>query len=102
MTNQDRQSAALPKWESVVHRRRRGNLAGSHRGEGWGDGRYLAAYRRLLARHRRLIRRVGIGSGILAGLLLLAVAGLWWRVLDGPIQLDAAAPRPVFAHEKKF
>jgi len=102
MTNQDRQSAALPKWESVVHRRRRGNLAGSHRGEGWGDGRYLAAYRRLLARHRRLIRRVGIGSGILAGLLLLAVAGLWWRLSNGPIQLDAATPWLVSAIEENF
>ena len=57
MTNQDRQSAAFPRWESAVHPRRRGNLAAAHRGERWGDGRYLAAYRRLLARHQRLIRR---------------------------------------------
>ena len=51
-----------------------------------------AAYRRLLARHRRLIRRVGIGSGILAGVLILALGGLWWRLSSGPIQLDAFTP----------
>jgi len=52
----------------------------------------LAAYRRVLARHRRLIRRIGIGSGILAGLLILGLGGLWWRLSSGPIQLDAFTP----------
>ncbi len=65
MTNQDRQSAPFPRWEQPVHPRRRGSLTAAHRGERWGDGRYLAAYRRLLARHRRLIRLVGIVSGTL-------------------------------------
>ena len=93
MTNQDRQSAALPKREPVVHPRRRGSLAAAHRGERWGDGRYMAAYRRLLARHRRLIRRVGIGSGVLAGALQAWLClGLWWRLASGPIQLDASRP----------
>src|SRR5271169_1322433 len=102
MTNQDRQSAAPPRWEPAVHPRRRVNLAAAHRGERWSDGRYLAAYRRLLARHRRLIRRVGIGSGILAGLLLLSVLGLWWRLSSGPIQLDAFTPWLVSAIEENF
>jgi len=62
----------------------------------------LAAYRRLLARHRRLIRRIGIGSGAVAGLLLLAVIGLWWRLSSGPIQLDAFTPWLVAAIEENF
>ena len=41
MTNQDRHSAAFPRWDRTVHPRRRGNLAAAHRGERWGDGRYL-------------------------------------------------------------
>src|SRR5580692_12290042 len=92
MANQDRQSAAIPKWESHVHPRRRGSLAAAHRGDRSSDGRYLFAYRRVLARHRRLIRRVGIGSGILAGVLILGLGGLWWRLSSGPIQLDAFTP----------
>ncbi len=104
MTNQDRQSAPLPRWESVVHPRRRGSLTAAHRGER-GDGRYLAAYRRLLARHRRLIRRVGIGSAVLAvlaGLVVVGCAGLWWRLSAGPIQLDAFSPWLVSAIEENF
>jgi Protein of unknown function/AsmA-like C-terminal region len=92
MANQDRQSAAAPRWEPLVHPRRRGSLTAARRGERSNDGRYLAAYRRLLARHRRLIRRVGIGSGILALILILGLAGLWWRLSSGPIQLDAFTP----------
>ncbi len=75
-----------------MHPRRRGSLTAAHRGGRSGDGRYLAAYRRVLARHRRLIRRIGIGSGILAGVLILALGGLWWRLASGPIQLDAFTP----------
>src|SRR5215469_7116606 len=72
MANQDRQIGPPPRWgESIVHPRRRANLAAAHRGAGWGDGHYLAAYRRLLARHRRLIKRVVIGCGGLVGLLVL-------------------------------
>jgi len=50
MANRDRQIGAPPRWgEAVVHPRRRVGSA-SHRGARWGDGQYLAAYRRLLAR----------------------------------------------------
>jgi hypothetical protein len=102
MANQDRQSAAPPRWERTVHPRRRGNLAAARRGERWGDGRYLAAYRRLLARHQRLIKRVGIGSAVAAALLVLGVGGLWWRLSSGPIQLDVFTPWLVSAIEENF
>ena len=102
MTNQDRQSAMLPKREPVVYPRRRGSLAAAHRGERRADGRYLAAYRRLLARHKRLIRRIGIGSGVLAGLFTIACLGLWWRLASGPIQLDAFTPWLAAAIEENF
>src|ERR1700733_6732052 len=92
MANQDRQSAAVPRWEPLVHQRRRGSLTAAHRGDRSSDGRYLAAYRRVLGRHRRLIRRVGIVSGVLAGLLIVVLGGLWWRLSSGPIQLDAFTP----------
>src|SRR5580704_9623974 len=102
MTNQDRQSAAFSRWESAVHPRRRGSPAAARRGERWGDSRYLAAYRRLLGRHRRLIRGVGIGSALLAGLLLLGCGGLCWRLSTGPIQLDAFSLCNVSAIAENF
>ena len=92
MANKPRQSAAAPNREPLVHPRRRGSVTAAHRGERSSDGRYLFAYRRLLARHRRLIRRVGIASGVLAGILILGLGGLWWRLASGPIQLDAFTP----------
>ncbi len=101
MTNQDRQNAPFPRWESAAHPRRRGSLTAAHRGQA-GDGRYLAAYRRLLARHQRLIKRVGIGSGAVVGLLVLGCLGLWWRLDSGPIQLDAFTPWLVSAIEENF
>jgi len=102
MTKPDRQSTAPPRWESAVHPRRRGSLAAARRGGRWGDGPYIAAYRRLLARHRRLIRRVGIGSGVLVALLMLGGGALWWRLDSGPIQLDAFTPWLVGAIEENF
>jgi hypothetical protein len=102
MANQDRHSAILSKREAVAYPRRRGSLAAARRGGHWGDGRYLAAYRRLLDRHRRLIRRVGIGSGVLAGVLLAAFLGLWWRLASGPIQLDVVTPWLASAIEENF
>ena len=103
MANQDRQIGPPPRWgESIVHPRRRANLAASHRGERSSDGRYLAAYRRLLARYRQLIKRVAIGGGVLVGLLVLGCAGLWWRLSTGPIQVDAFSPWLVAAIEENF
>jgi len=102
MANRDRQIGAPPRWgEAVVHPRRRVGFA-SHHGARWADGRYLAAYRRLLARHKRLIRRVVISCGALVGLLVLGCFGLWWRLATGPIQLNAFSPWLVSAIEENF
>src|SRR5262245_27750641 len=103
MARQDRQIGASPRWgETAGQPRRRASLSAAHRGERRGDSRYLAAYRRLLARHRQLIKRVAIGSGVLVTLLLLGCAGLWWRLSSGPIQLDAFSPWLVAAIEENF
>src|SRR6516162_9023861 len=103
MANQDRKIGPPAPWgESIVHPRRRASLAAAHRGERWSDGRYLAAYRRLLARHRRLINRLAIGAAAVVGLLVLGCAGLWWRLSSGPIQLDAFSPWLVAAIEENF
>lgn len=102
MANQDRQSTPLSQRELAVYRRRRVSPAAARQRGGFGDGRYLAAYRRLLGRHKRLIRRVSIGSGALAGVLLVAFLALWWRLASGPIQIDAFTPWLAAAIEENF
>lgn len=102
MANQDRQSVPLPKRESAAYARRRGSLVAARRGDRWGDGRYVAAYRRLMARHKRLIRRVCIGGGAVAALVIAAFLGLWWRLDSGPIQIDAFTPWLASAIEENF
>jgi hypothetical protein len=102
MAKQDRQSASLPKREPAVYARRRGSLVAAHRGDRGGDGRYIAAYRRLLARHKRLIRRTCISGGATAALVLVAFLGLWWRLDSGPIQIDAFTPWLASAIEENF
>ncbi len=102
MAKQDRQSASLPKREPAVYARRRGSLVAAHRGERSADGRYVAAYRRLLARHKRLIRRICVGGGAAATLVLVAFLGLWWRLDSGPIQIDAFTPWLASAIEENF
>ncbi len=102
MAKQDRQSVSLPKREPAVYARRRGSLAAARRGDRWGDGRYVAAYRRLLARHKRLIRRVSIGGGAAVALVIVAFLGLWWRLDSGPIQIDVFTPWLASAIEENF
>lgn len=102
MANQDRQSVPLPKRASAAHARRRGSPVAARRGDRWGDGRYVAAYRRLLARHKRLIRRVCIGGGAAVALVIAAFLGLWWRLDSGPIQIDAFTPWLASAIEENF
>ena len=102
MARQDRQSVPLPKRETAAYARRRGSLVAARRGERWGDGRYVAAYRRLLARHKRLIRRVCIGGCTVAALIIAGFLGLWWRLDSGPIQIDAFTPWLASAIEENF
>src|ERR1700730_7677549 len=102
MTNQDRQNAALARRETVAAPRRTGGRPVDPRAPRAGANPYLLAYRRLLARHQRLIRRVGIGSAIVVGVLALAFVTLWWRLANGPIQLDVATPWLAAAIEENF
>jgi len=102
MTNQDRQNSALPRWESVAAHARRpaGRTANPRARHAGGD--FVAAYWRLLARHKRLIRRVGIGSAAVLGVIVLACGALWWRLASGPIQLDVVTPWLASAIEENF
>ena len=102
MTNQDRQSAALPRWESGSHPRLRGARPLDPRVSRVNENSYAAAYRRLLARHRLLIRRVGIGSAAAAAVVLLGVFALLWRLSSGPIQFDVATPWLTAAIKENF
>src|SRR6202451_2822691 len=103
MTNQDRQNAALPRRETVAAPRRTGGRPVDPRApRAAGANPYLLAYRRLLARHQRLIRRVGIGSAIVVGVFALGFVTLWWRLANGPIQLDVATPWLAAAVEENF
>jgi Protein of unknown function len=115
MANQDRYNPMGPRREpvtvvqatpprrepvTVIHPRR-GRLGAARRGER-GDGRYLLAYRRLLARHKRLIRRIVIGSAALVVVPLLVFLGLWWRLSSGPIQIDVVTPWLASAIQDNF
>src|SRR5580704_11055569 len=102
MTNQERQNAALPRWESGAHTRRPGPRPVDTRVQRVSSNPYAAAYRRLLGRHRLVIRRVGIGSAIAATVVLAAVLGLLWRLSSGPIQFDVATPWLAAAIEENF
>jgi hypothetical protein len=102
MTNQDRQTAALPRRESSAHMRRTTARPVDPRAQHVDGNPYAAAYRRLLGRHRRLIRRIGIISAVVAGVILVAVVGLLWRLSSGPIQFDVATPWLTAAIEENF
>jgi hypothetical protein len=63
---------------------------------------YAAAYWRLLGRHNRLIRRLGIVAAVIVGAVVLGGATLWWRLASGPIQLDVVTPWLAAALEENF
>src|SRR3974390_1666159 len=102
MANHDRESTTPRKRASVVYARRRGNPAASQRGGGLSGGRPPGSPQTRLARYRRSIRRIAVGSGVLGGVLLLAFGALWWRLASGPIQLDVFTPWLVSAIEENF
>ncbi len=101
MTSQDRHGTPSPRWTAAVHPRHRHVAAArrEHRGD---DGHGMAAYRRVLARYRRLIRRLAIGTGGVVGVVLIGGLGLWWRLENGPIPLDVFTPWLVSAIEENF
>ena len=102
MTNQHRQSAALPQWESVVDLRRPAHVVAIDGAEHSGDGAPMSRSRLFFGRHRRFIWRSGIVIGVLGGLLMLGCLALWWRLASGPIQLDIVTPWLASAIEENF
>ncbi len=102
MTSQERHSPALPRRETVADPRRRASLVVARRNERSGGPTHWSAYRRILAEHRKLIRRIGLGLGLLASIVVLGFAALWWRLSSGPIQFDVVTPWLASAIEENF
>jgi Protein of unknown function len=102
MTNQDRQNAALPRWEAAAVAARRTGSRPMDTRTPQAASNYAPAYWRLLARHKRLIRRLGIGVGLVVGLVVLGGGALWWRLASGPIQLDVVTPWLAAAIQENF
>jgi len=102
MTNQDRQSAALPQGDSVVPLRRPAQLIAIDGAQRSGGGAPISRSRRFLGRHRSFFRRSGIGIGVVVALVTLGCLALWWRLASGPIQLDVVTPWLASAIEENF
>lgn len=51
---------------------------------------------------RRWVRRLFLGVSVAAVLVVLGVAGLWWRLAQGPIEVDMATPWLKSAIEQNF
>jgi hypothetical protein len=52
--------------------------------------------------HRKWIWRIAIGSAATLGVAVIGVAGLWWRLSNGPIEVDMATPWLKAAMEENF
>lgn len=52
--------------------------------------------------HRKWIWRIAIGSAATLAVGIVVVAGLWWRLSTGPIELDMATPWLKAAMEENF
>ena len=105
MTSQQRQRAALPRWRSVVHLRRRVRSAATDGALRASDVPRVSPFRplwALFARHQTWIRRSAIGIGVLCVLVAAGFLTLWWRLASGPIQLDVATPWLASAIEENF
>ncbi len=48
------------------------------------------------------MRRILWGTTLTVGVIAVAIAGLWWRLTNGPIELDMATPWLKAAIEKNF
>ena len=66
--------------------------------------RHRNAWRRGVAKVFRLpwVRRILWGTTLTVGVIAVAIAGLWWRLTSGPIELDMATPWLKAAIEKNF
>jgi hypothetical protein len=106
MTMQHRQSAAAALWERVIaDPRLLLRLIAFDRGRRSGGGVFVPGapiYWRFFSEHQRLIRRGGIVIAALVAVVALGVAGLWWRLASGPIQLDVVTPWLAAAIEENF
>jgi Protein of unknown function len=51
---------------------------------------------------RRLVRRIFWGATLTVAIVAVAMAGLWWRLSSGPIELDMATPWLKAAIEQNF
>ncbi len=102
MTMQHRQSAVAPLWERLADPRRLLRLLSFDRVRRPNNRFSIPIYRRFFAEHGRLIRRGVIVLAVLAVLATGGVAGLWWRLASGPIQLDVATPWLAAAIEENF
>jgi hypothetical protein len=52
--------------------------------------------------HKRRLRQLLIGVGILAGIIGVLFVGMWWRLASGPIEFDLATPWLTAAIEENF
>src|SRR3984885_15274515 len=102
MTNQFRQRASPPRWQSVVRLRRAVRLPAIEGPRRPGEPPRLSRLWAMLARHGALFRRTAIGVGAFAIVLIVGCVALWWRLATGPIQLDVVTPWLASAIEENF
>ncbi len=102
MTNQHRHNAALSQAGSVVQLRRPARPVAIDGAESPRDVPPSSLRPSFFARHRRFIRRAGIGIAVLVGLVMAGCLALWWRLASGPIQIDVVTPWLAAAIEENF
>jgi hypothetical protein len=75
-----------------------------HRAAHRSGRRQWSALRRGTVRllRRPLVRRIFWGATLAFAVVVVAIAGLWWRLAQGPIELDMATPWLKAAIEKNF
>jgi hypothetical protein len=99
--------AALRKLEASVHVDLLEQAAVA-RGERWQHADLtpaqlgLTCWRLTALRFWSRWRRVSIGLGVAAGLVVVAMCALWWRLGSGPIDFDVATPWLAAAIEENF